>query len=83
MRPLVTAKLLIQSTVIPGMNAVGTNTAASTSATPITGPVISLMAPQCGLLGLEAFVEVTFDGFDDHDRIVDDQSDGQLPNRKE
>jgi hypothetical protein len=37
--------------VIPGINAVGTNTDAKTSATPITGPVISFIAIRVASFG--------------------------------
>ncbi len=59
------------------MNAVGTNTAHSTSAVAMIGPVTSRIACRVASIGFEAACDVALDVLDDHDRIVDHDADGE------
>ncbi len=62
---------------MPGMNAVGMNTAESTRAIPITGPEISSIALQRCFLGREALFDVPLHGFHHDNCVIDHESDGQ------
>ena len=74
---IVTANWRKNWPVIPLMNAHGTNTAQSTSATAITGPVTSSIALRVRLRGGSPCSEPALDVLDDHDRVVDHDPDRQ------
>ena len=60
---------------MPGMNAVGMNTAASTSAMAMTGPVTSSIALNVASLRRQPVLDVMLDRLDHDDRVVHDQAD--------
>ena len=62
---------------MPGMNAVGTNTAARISAMAITGPRHLLHRLERRVLRRQAVLDVVLDRLDHDDRVVDDQADRQ------
>ena len=74
---MVTANCWYSRPVMPGMNAVGTNTAESTSAMPITGPEISSIAFKAACFGRHAFFDVPLHGLHHDDGVVHHQSDRQ------
>ena len=59
------------------MNAVGMNTADSTSAMPTTGPETSSIALKVGVLRRHAFLDVVLDRLHDDDRVVHHEADRQ------
>ena len=76
-KTIVIANWLYSFPVIPGMNATGTNTAASTSVIVTIGVVISAIAARVASSGAQAPVEVLLDVLDHDDRVVDHQADRQ------
>ena len=74
---MVTANCWYIRPVMPGMNAVGTKTAARISAIATTGPETSSIALKRRVLGRQALLDVVLDGLHHHDRVVHDQADGQ------
>ena len=60
---------------MPGMNAVGINTAASTSAIAMTGPLTSSIALQGGFPRRQPMLDVMLDRLDHDDRVVDHETD--------
>ena len=66
----------------PDMNVTGTNTADMTSVMAITAPPISLMAALAASQGQIILLHLGVNGFDDHNRIIDHDPDGQYQ-RKE
>ena len=74
---MVTANWRKNWPVIPLMNAHGTNTAQSTSATAITGPVTSSMALRVASRGAQPLLEPALHVLDHHDRVVDHDPDRQ------
>ena len=74
---IVTANCWYSRPVMPGMNAVGMNTAARMRAIATTGPETSSIALQGGVARRHALLDVMLDSFDDDDRVVDHQADRQ------
>ena len=62
---------------MPGMNAVGTNTAARMSAIATTGPETSSIALRRRVPRRQPFLDVVLDRLDHDDGIVDDETDRQ------
>ena len=62
---------------MPPITAVGTNTASSTSVVAITGPVTSTIALAVASLAEALLVDQAHGVLDHHDRVVDDDADGQ------
>ena len=60
---------------MPGMKAVGTNTAARISAIATTGPETSLHRLQGRVARRQPVLDVVLDRLDDDDRVVDDEAD--------
>ena len=62
--------------MIPGMKATGMNTAESTRATAMIGPLTSSIALEAAAVARRhSFLDVVLDRLDDEDRVVDDQPD--------
>ncbi len=59
------------------MNAVGTNTAHSTSAIAMIGPDTSSIALRVASIGVSPMLDVALHVLHHHDRIVDDDADGE------
>ena len=74
---IVTANCWYIRPVIPGMNAVGMNTAARMSAIATTGPDTCSMAFKRGVAGREPLLDVVLDGLHHHDGVVHDEADGE------
>ena len=76
-KTIVMANWLYSRPVRPGMNATGTNTAASTSVIVTIGAVISAIAARTAGIGRSPRSRIFLDVLDHDDRVVDDQPDGQ------
>ncbi len=63
--------------VRPPRNATGMNTAERMSAMPTTAPDTSFIACCVASFGARPVLDVMHDGFDDDDRVVDDDADGE------
>ncbi len=63
--------------VMPPMNAVGMNTAVSTSAMAISAAPTSFMVTRAASVGRQAFAQLALDVLDDDDRVVDHDADGE------
>ena len=73
---MVSANCLKNSPLIPAMKAVGTNTAVSTSAMAMTAPRLRHGLSGC-FAGIAAHGQKPLDIFHDHNRIVNDNPNGQ------
>ena len=74
---MVTANCWYIRPVMPGMNAVGMNTAAMIRAMATTGPDTSSIAFKAASRGDSPSLDVVLDGLHHDDRVVDDEADGQ------
>ena len=74
---MVTANCWYSRPVMPGMNAVGMNTADRMMAMAMTGPETSSMPLSAASLGDKPLLDVVLHDLDDHDGVVHHQADGQ------
>jgi hypothetical protein len=74
---IVTANCWYIRPVMPGMNAVGTNTAARMSAIATTGPETCSMALNAASARGQSQLDVVLDGLHHDDRVVHHEADGQ------